>query len=681
MNVLGKIGGRWWANVTAIGIGLGCSWLVIFYGVPVPKTWLFALESLVFGLLVAAALMMACAPALRRLFPAMHRTGVSLTHLPVFGHWRGLVSPDVLGLIGALIVCALPVTSLWFTGKTTYIHVGGLLPWADTSDYYFGGKLLLNEGHLDWWNTRRPLNAGFFATRLWLVNQDLQLALVLQAWVAAVACFLAAREVARSHGMASGVLLFALLYEFARPYLGITMSESLGLSFGCLGFVLLWAACQHERTWPLFALGMMFLTLGLNARAGAFFVLPALLLWALWAFRAGWSFGWRPAGWGLAGLGAGFFLNYTLIWVFGSDADMLHSNFAYVLYGLALGGKSWLQIYVDHPEIKAMLNQSGERAVAHYIYGLAFQEFLNDPKLFFLAYWDGLTMYWHNVFLFVEETGYYERGLSGHEGVLFDVKLVRVFQILSFFPLGFLLFRGWDRRLLQLGLVVVAIFASAPFLLRTDGYRMFAATLPYVAAIPAVGLSFLGNVLRSYPDTAGLSMPTNDLPEKTSTLPQAAVVVGSLLTFFAVIGPMLTVMFHDRPMFNQLTCEQGLSPVIFRLGAGSAFLKILPEGSGIPTRVPEIRFEDFRADPKFGDIEIAAVFKKVRPGAWIVHAYDLRPGLKEKEYGRPVWLLADETVSLPPPGSYVQVCGRLDDSVGEHRVLYVKNAKVVESLR
>lgn len=673
MNAVEKVMGRWWANITAIGIGLGGSWLVMFDGVPVPNTWLFALESLVFWLLVAAALLMACAPTLRRMRPALHTPGDIPTHPPVRSSWRGLVAPDVLGLIGALILFAVPVASLWFTGKTTYFHLGGLLPWSDPAAYYFGGRHLLNEGYLDGWNMRRPLNAGFFAARLWLVNEDLQLALVLQMWVAAVACFLAAREVARSHGAASGVLLFALLYEFARPHLGIPLSESLGLSFGCLGFALLWAAGQHERPWPLVALGMMFLTLGLNARAGAFFVLPALLLWALWAFRAGGSFGWRPAWWGLAGLGAGFFLNYLLVWVFGSDTNMLHSNFAYVLYGLALGGKSWSQIYVDHPEVKAMLDQSGERVTAQYIYGLAVQEFLSHPKLFFLAYWDGLTIYWHNVFFFLEETSAY-----GHKSAILDVKLVRVFQILSFFPLGFLLLRAWDRRLLQLGLVVVGIFASAPLLLRNGGYRVFAATLPYVAAMPAIGVAFLTHALERFAGSAGSSAPARDVSGKAAPSPQAAVVVGSFLVFSTVIGPMLAVAFHDRPRFDRPVCEHGLSPVIFRLGEGSAFLKILPEGSGARTRVPEIRYEDFRADPKFGGIDIASVFQKVRPGARIVHAYDLRSGLKE--YQRQVWLLADETVSLPPPGRYVQVCGQPDDERHDVRVLHVKNAAVVEPL-
>ena len=670
---------RPWPNLMVIGIGFVCSWLVMFYGMPVPKTWLFTLDSLVFWLLVAASLLIACAPVVGRFLPVVRKSGLSPAGFCIFRHWCGPVSLDALGLVGALIVFSLPLSSLWFTGRTTYLHVGGLLPWSDPSNYYFGARHLLNEGYLDIWNMRRPLNAGFFATRLWLVNQDFQLALVLQAWVAALACFLAARELARSHGAAGGVMMFALLYEFMRPHLGIAMSEGLGLSFGCLGFVLLWAACEHTRPWPLVALGMMFLTLGLNARSGAFFVLPALLLWALWAFRAGGSFGWQPAGWGLVGLCAGFFLNALLLWAFGSDTNMLHSIFAYHLYGLALGGKSWLQIYVDHPEVKTMLDQNGEGAVAKYIYGLAFQEFLNNPKLFFLAYWDGLKLYWHNVFFFVEETGYYETGLYGHEQALSDVKLVRVFQILSFFPLGFLLLRARDHRLLQLGFVVVAIFASAPLLLRNGGYRLFAATLPYVAAMPAVGVSFLASVLGRHRSPAGSSAPAGGTPERASPSPQTAVVVGSLLTFSTVIGPMLAVAFHDRPQFDQLACEQGLSPVIFKLGSGSAFLKILPEGSSVPTRVPEIRYEDFRADRTFGRIEIASVFKKVRPRAWIVHAYDVRPGLKE--YQRQVWLLADEAVSLPPPGSYVQVCGQMDGAVREYRVLYVKSAEVVEPLR
>jgi hypothetical protein len=319
--------------------------------------------------------------------------------------------------------------------------------------------------------------------------------------------------------------------------------------------------------------------------------------------------------------------------------------------------------------------------VAQYIYGLALQEFLNDPKLFFLAYWEGLTIYWHQIFIFLEETGYYETGLYGYEGALSDVKLVWVFQLLSFFPLGFLLLRAWDRRLLQLGLVVVAIFASAPLLLRNSGYRAFAATLPYVAAMPAIGVAFMARVLERHSGAARSPMLVSDVPRKTLPAPKAAVVVGSLLAFSAVIGPMLAVAFHERPKFDQLTCEQGLSPVIFRLGAGSAFLKILPNESGIQTRVPEVRYEDFRADRTFGRIEIASVLKKVRPGAWIVHAYDLRPGLKG--YERPMWLLADETVSLPPPGSYVQVCGQPDEEVREVRVrvLYVKNAQVVEPLR
>ena len=87
--------------------------------------------------------------------------------------------------------------------------------------------------------------------------------------------------------------------------------------------------------------------------------------------------------------------------------------------------------------------------------------------------------------------------------------------------------------------------------------------------------------MRPHHDAAGLSAPASDVPGKTSPVPQAAVVVGSLLAFFTVIGPMLAVAFHERPRFDQPACEQGLSSVIFRLGNGSAFLKILQNASDL----------------------------------------------------------------------------------------------------
>lgn len=676
---------RQWANITAILFGAFLGVLIMFWGLPVPKTMLFDIESLVFWLPVGLALLVAVFQLLRRFLGAYCTLWCAPTGLNVPDHRRAVLSLDALALVGAFIVFSIPVSSLWFTGKTTYFHVGGFLPWSDPAGYQFGGLHLLHEGFLDWWSTRRPLNAGFMATRLALVDEDLQLSLVLQTLVAALACFLAAREVGRSHGTASGLLMFALLYEFARPFLGTPMSESLGLSFGCLGFAVLWGASQHAPRGPLLAVGVMLLTLGLNARAGAFFILPALLVWAFLAFRGSRPSCWRVSAWGLAGICAGFLLNAALLWVFGTGEGMPHANFALTLYGLAVGGKGYARTYLDHPEVKAMIEAGNAHAVAEYVYTLAMQAIWSDPKPFIAAYLDGLRFYWDNFFRFIEELPSY-----GHEGSLKDAALIPVLQVLSVLALFLLLVRRRDRRLHQLALVVLGIFASAPFLIRDGGYRLLAATMPYIAAMPAVGASFLTGIGAADSGAAGLSAPPSRSPETAPRLPLAAVIVGGVLTFSAVVGPALAVAFHDRLKFDPPACGRGLHSVIFRLGYGSAFLKVLPlsQADG-RTRIPEIRFDDFQADPKFGGIEIAPVFRKVRPSTWIIRAYDLQEGFREyglpaglREYSRGVWLIADDRMNLPPPGEYVHICGQRDeDAVSPYIVLHVKSAERIELRR
>lgn len=657
-------------NVAAILCGFVLSLAVMFGGVPVPKTWLFNLEGLAFWLMSAAALLMAVFPVLRRALPAAFASGRSLAGPLGPGDRRGAVSPDALGLAGALLAFSLPVASLWLTGKSTYFHLGGLLPWSDASGFYFGGRHLLDAGHLDYWNMRRPLNAGFGAARLALVNQDFLLSLVLQTWIAAVAAFLAAREIARSYGAGSGLLLFALLYEFARPYLGSSISESLGFSFGCVGFAVLWSACRHPRPGGLIAAGVMFLTLGLNARAGAFFVLPALLLWAVLAYRRNGALAWRQAGWGGAGLSAGFLLNALLLWVFGTDQNMAHSNFSLTLYGLAVGGKGWGQIYIDHPEIRAM---TSERVAAQYIYDLALHAIWADPQPFLSAYLRGLAYYWSHFFQFFEEIRSYGHGVD-----ISDAGLVPAFRVLSFCSFMYLTTRPGDRHVQQLLWAMLGVFASAP-LLADGGYRVFAATLPFIAACPALGLSVLSDALRPHEVAGHTAEPVTESPNGSPHGPSTAVMVGTCLTLLSVAGPMLAVALHDRPAFAQPICENGLLPAIVRLGNGSVFLHVLPEDSAAPTRVPEIRYEDYKADKSFGRTEIASILREVRPGAWLVNGYDFSPGLHE--YARLVWLLGDEKVPVPPRGAFVQVCGRQDPRAPGYKFLHVQSAGVVEPQR
>ena len=124
--------------------------------------------------------------------------------------------------------------------------------------------------------------------------------------------------------------------------------------------------------------------------------------------------------------------------------------------------------------------------------------------------------------------------------------------------------------------------------------------------------------------------------------------------------------------------RQGLRSVIFRLGNGSPFLRVMPDSKNAGrTRVSAIRFADFHADPKFGRIEPGSVFRKVRSGSWVIRAYNYVPGSP----GSP-WLIADDSVNMPVPGEYVHICGKPDEEAfGGNVVLHVTSAKRIEPLQ
>ena len=85
-------------------------------------------------------------------------------------------------------------------------------------------------------------------------------------------------------------------------------------------------------------------------------VLPAAIGWAL--FHSGGSLRRRVvlAGLGLAAVMAGFVVSTVPTLIVEGELGAAQSNFAYAFYGLVVGGKGWLQVTKDHPEI---FTQSG----------------------------------------------------------------------------------------------------------------------------------------------------------------------------------------------------------------------------------------------------------------------------------------------------------------------------------
>lgn len=316
------------------------------------------------GLDLALAGAVTAAALLATIFAAIRRSP-STGFTPESWVW---VTPT-LTLLGVV-----PIAVAWRSGRSNGAFLAGALPYSDAGDYLQGALKLLRDGVLEPWSCRRPLNASLLAARLALVNLSPERALVLQALLLAVSATLGARAVALDYGRRAGLAVGAGVMVFGAIYTPTSLSESLGLTLGSLALATLWHGARVGSAWMLGA-GLGVLTVGLNARAGPFFALGTILLWALWDGRARLRRFLATLVASVGAIGAAFWFNRALVTWHGGAAAGLHGNFAYTLWGLAHGGIPWDRAMTQHPEVLAM----NDAEASAYLYHLARAHIVSHP--------------------------------------------------------------------------------------------------------------------------------------------------------------------------------------------------------------------------------------------------------------------------------------------------------------
>jgi hypothetical protein len=456
---------------------------------------------------------------------------------------KNLLPAFFLSLTGCLLFL-LPLFHAWMiyplgieSPYTSYSAIGGLLPQSDAAAYYLGAQNFLDNGELDAWNTRRPLNALLFALRLWLSNNNFQLALVFQALLCGLSCILVTRCINRSFGKIAGITTFLILFLFATNFLPTTLSEILGLTLGALGFVLLWQsiitnhliASSNETKYKLklnLTLGTFLLTIALNARAGAFFVLPLLILWiGISTYKTKNSknkhilFGSIfPI---FLGIISGFIFNFLLIGFYSNSEGLAHSNFAFTLFGLVAGGKGWTYAYTLYPELLAQ----PETMVAKFLYNESLTLFFQKPWLLFLGFSKGIV------------------GLLKSLISFFQFKLPSAWALKAFIRLlgvalvGISLYRLkklYDKYPKEIGFVgtgLLGMLLSAGIIWTDGGFRVFAATIPFFAA----GIGIVVGSFFSEQKALSIKPITTAIPVET----RVACYLGIFLAATAFLGPAL----------------------------------------------------------------------------------------------------------------------------------------------
>ena len=531
----------------------------------------------------------------------------------------------VMGLFGLSLV------GLWSSGETTSTIISGLLPWADASKYYQDALRLLEGGSFQAFSAWRPLFSGLLSGILAITGRNLQITLGLLTGMVAIACFLLAREVQRKHGpLTAAFVVLVLFFYYRQRVSGMVLSEQLGLTLGMLGFAVLWRG-GASHAWKRVLFGIFLVSLALNARPGAFFVLPGLALWASWNLGNGRKFSWLALFSAGVVIIVGFAVNSFVRALVSSEPSLPFANFAYALYGLVTGGRQYASALADHPELSQLTGN------AHFlrVYVLSFEEFLRHPAgllVGMLKYWGQFFSFnWYSAYGYmISETAVITVGTRALMYALCLVGLVRCLRT-----------RNDPHHQLVLS-AFIGLLLSVPFVPPGDAYavRLYAATMPIVAILPALGV----NTLFSPLEKQFRWLHNDQTLEREYSVGFAA-----LLVTLVILSPVLVKAFARPADALLVDCQAGSEAVTVRFAPGSS-VNILKESVFFLDRLPNFHSGRFQKQ-----IHGLPADRQMKAFAGLESPFTIYETVDLVTL-RPVWLLLDPLI-LHSPGEVQGICG------------------------
>lgn len=431
-------------------------------------------------------------------------------------------------LLGVTVVLLTGVLlQLWTVGyEGRSAVVGGIVPWSDSHDYASDALRLLHGEKSSDYSTKRPFFAALLSGLLRLCGGNLRASLVLLMLLGAASIVLVTCEVWRTHGYKSAWLVFLVLYFFERRWTGFVQTEHLGLPLGAIAFIVCWRMVERSakepatldpvepaapvRPWAIASV-LFALALGLLARPGPFFVLPALLYWA--ARKEHGRQRLRVVAFGAVAIGVAFAMNRLAVARLGSGAQFW--DYPRIIFGM-LHGEDHLFFCRVHPEICA-LPMEEQVAVANRV---LVSDVTARPSLLVTAFGGSLLGYlfspqglfsfvWYNPDERFLENGPLVKSLVQADGVVGPVyhwyRTHGAYSLLNALGMGVVgagftlgvpvaMFKAFRRRKVLDRYVELLLFAnvgllaSAPFLPPsiTPTLQTGCATIAFLAALPAI---------------------------------------------------------------------------------------------------------------------------------------------------------------------------------------------------
>ena len=508
---------------------------------------------------------------------------------------------SILTLFLSLTLFALTLSGLWMGGASELSNIGGLLPFSDAISYYLAG-VRFNYGELMVGINGRPLYPLVLATFLGFTSMNLQNAIALIFLFNAIVCYFAAREVHRTHGWIAGALMFLLLFLFIRRFSGTTLTENIGFPLGVFGFAAIWRGIRLSRMFFIWT-GLFFVALGLNARAGAFFILPALIIWGVIRYRGNAALFKERCLWGaLVAVILAFSMNSFHFKTNVSPSEAAFSNGPQVIYGMINGG-NWREIFRHHPEINNLPQIERNRKM----YALIWESLKTNPAGIIkgsIRAWAASRLFSFVIPFYPDQAvlrrDFRKKGVSSlgpafakrpYHVVNFGAQeifywAVNAFLLVSIFVC--LKNRGGAHHSLILW-GFLGIFVSIPFIppWDADDMRVYAATIPFLAVMPAIAVAAMTrSQLEFFPD------PENQ-DENRGNISFFLLGLGIIVLVFA--GPGLTKAYsRPKPVWNT-KCQNGTAPyaVIYYPGSYITLIEknALPKSKGL-----NIKIDDFKKE-------------------------------------------------------------------------------------
>ena len=475
----------------------------------------------------------------------------------------------IAGFSITMILFALARSYMWSSGFSDNGILGGLLPYKDGYDYYNGARLI-SIGHLLPQYTvqaaDRPLFPSFMSSLFFLTRSNFQWTLAILVGTVGTSCFFSAWHIRKKLGVLAASFYITFLFFYIQPLIGYSLTELLGLAFGCLGFVLLWKAAETLNTRDL-VLGIFTLMVGVSARAGAFFIFPMLILWAGWAFRGQKKISLR-------------LIIITLITVIISylavntiyprlvveSGNRTFGSFSYMIYGQVKGGAGW------HSAIKDLGTRDPE-----VVLQAAAQNFRAHPSSLLIG-----VMKSYRDFFFPGEPGIFSF-YSPHGSSRLNI-------LLWIMGLALLIWGGIvsvRKKALSTSTLFLAAFIgillSIPFLPPVDGGRRFyASTMPFFFILPTIAISQI------FPK---LQHRTEDI-----TVDRHIHGMALLLILLTIVAPVLIQKLSSPPIIPTITCPPDQAPFAVEVNPGSYIDLVKDDEDGFCGYAPNVCLSDFEAN-------------------------------------------------------------------------------------